>query len=659
MSETSTRTPSNSRTRVLLVDAANRPLGRALLRALTDRPEVELAQAPEQPDWDELLADADVVVCPLEGEHNAVELLKRACARGVATSIVAYADSPSSDAVVSAWRAGLLDLLGPADVERAAERVTVCVGVSRRRAQTHVAIAELERYRRFFESGPVIIFRWRAQHGWPVEAVSPNVVQLFGTSADDFLSGRAAYAASVHPEDLERVAREVATNSSAGMRTFDQEYRIVRPDGEVRWLYDHTVVVRDEFGAVTHYEGYVFDVTQLEQERRTRTQAERKLYQAQKLESLGLLAGGVAHDFNNLLTTILGECSMALDTLAPPSPVHAALTNVVAAARSAAGLTRQMLAYAGKASSSPQACDLWATIHELRPLMESSLPKGVKLELDLGAASRVVYADPTHMQQVVMNLVLNGAEACAERGGLVRIGLSGVVAVLHGDERECVQIEVTDDGCGMDAATLSRVFEPFFSTKLRGRGLGLSAVRGLVDSHGGELRLTSQPGRGTTARVLLPVSKASAPPRAPLPTPHRARGERVLVVDDEDAVARVAARCLQHFGYSTAIVNDGQSALDALANSAAPIQAVLLDRTMPGLSGDETLSALRARFPQVAVLVTSGFDESDSVLATRAARADGFLRKPYTPDELARAIRTALEAARPPSPTGGENARLN
>ncbi len=657
MSEASNRTPAGPPVRVRVVGAREHALGGALERALAAQPELELLPPPSHSGPRAWVADAQVVLCPLDGEPRAKELVARACELGLSTAVVGYAESPRGEDVLEAWRAGVLDVCGPSDTPRAVARVLEFARASRTRAATHVALAELERYRRFFESGPVIIFRWRAQAGWPVEAVSPNVVQLFGVSAEDFLSGRAAYAASVHPEDLARVAREVEGHAAAGARAFDQEYRIVRPDGEVRWLYDHTIVARDERGAVTHYEGYVFDVTALERERRTRTNAERKLLQAQKLESLGVLAGGVAHDFNNLLTTILGESGMALAELEVASPAHAALTNVIAAARNAAGLTRQMLAYAGRAASTPQPCDLRATIGEMTQLMESSVPKGVKLELQLGTQARVVYADPTHIQQIVMNLVLNGAEACAERGGHVRVALTGAPAQLHGAQRECVQIEVVDDGCGMDAATLSRVFEPFFSTKVRGRGLGLSAVRGLVDAHGGELRLTSEPGRGTTARVLLPASAVSVPPRAPLPAPHRARGERVLVVDDEDTVARVAARCLQHFGYSTAIVNNGQAALEALAGASAPIDAVLLDRTMPGLSGEETLSAVRAHFPQMVVVLTSGGDEGESALATRAARADAFLRKPYTPDELARTIRAALDAAQAPS--RGEGVKLN
>ncbi len=657
MSETSQRVASRPLPRVVVAGAGERALGLALVRALAAQPGLEIEQTSSALSSESWLTGAEVVLCPLEGPDGAVACVGRACQCGASTAIVAYAESPSVESVTAARRAGVIDVLLPSDAPHTVERVLDAAKAARTRTETFNALAELERYRNFFETGPVIIFRWRAQAGWPVESVSPNVSQLFGVSAEDFMTGRAAYAASVHPDDLERVAREVESNSAAGLRTFDQEYRIVRPDGDVRWLYDHTIVSRNEHGVVTHYDGYVFDVTQLERERRTRTHAERKLYQAQKLESLGLLAGGVAHDFNNLLTTIMGESGMALGALDPSSPAHAALSNVLVAARNAAGLTRQMLAYAGRASSSPQPCDLRSIIAELNQLMESSAPKGVKLELSLGSEPRVVYADPTHLQQIVMNLVLNGAEACAERGGKVRVSLSRIIATLHGSERECVQIEVVDNGCGMDAATLSRVFEPFFSTKLRGRGLGLSAVQGLVNTHGGELRLSSQPGRGTKARVLLPASKASAPPRAPLPAPTRARGERVLVVDDEDAVARVAARCLQHFGYSTAIVNNGQAALDALDAATAPIQAVLLDRTMPGLTGEETLKELRARFPNVAVVLTSGFDESESVLATRATRADGFLRKPYTPDELARAVRIALDGPR--APASDEAAKLN
>ena len=614
---------------------------------------VHVAQVRTPAELERVLRDGAVVaLCPLHGALSAAHAVQTACQVGSPCAVLAYGSDLEPSAWIAALRCGAVDVLRvPAESGDVVARVERACALARNAKLQRDATLELERYRRFFQAGPVIVFRWRAAPGWPVEDVSPNVIQLFGVSAEDFLSGAAPYSASVHPEDLERVAREVQAHASSGVQSFDQEYRIVRPDGEVRWLYDHTVITRDESGAATHFAGYVLDVTSLERERRTRTEAERLLLQAQKLESLGILAGGVAHDFNNLLTTMLGEATLALGSLAPDAPARTQIGNVLSAARSASALTRQMLAYAGRASATPTPCDLRAPVRDVLRLLESSLPKRVRLTVELGEPA-IVLADAGQIQQVVMNLVLNSAEACGEREGLIALRLGRVHAVLGGVERECVQIEVEDNGEGMSPATLARVFEPFFSTKFQGRGLGLSAVRGIVQAHGGELQLSSRQGVGTLARVQLPLSRETVAPKSPISSPAAARGERVLVVDDEPAVARVAARALQHFGYSTAIAASGREALALLERAQERVDCVLLDRTMPDLSGEETLVLLRERDPQLVVVLTSGYEEAQSLVAARRVSPNAFLRKPYAPDELARAVRAALDAARAPQGAG-------
>jgi PAS domain S-box-containing protein len=594
----------------------------------------------------EFEADTQIALCPLRGAFDANAALSLACSLGVGSAIVAYDESGDAAAAVDILRIGALDVLHPARLASLGSRLRDTLQLVQMRKAFGVARREIERNQRFFVEGPVIVFRWRAAPDWPVDYVSPNVVQLFGVSAEDFVSGRKPYASSVHPEDLERVAREVAAHSASGVSSFDQEYRIVRPDGEVRWLYDHTLVVRNTDGALTHFEGYVFDVTQLERERRTRALAERQLFDAQKLESLGMLAGGVAHDFNNLLTTILGEAGLVLASEPPGSATHAAVANIAAAARNASGLTRQMLAYAGRASGEATECDVRALVRDMTRLLESGLPKNVQLQLRLGPTPVTVLADPSQLQLVVLNLALNGAEACAERGGRVTLEVALERASLLGGLRnDSARIEVVDTGCGMDAATVARSTEPFFSTKFRGRGLGLSAVLGIVRAHGGELHFDSQPGKGTTARVRLPALSAPTQPPAPPPSPAAARGERVLVIDDEAMVASIAARCLQMFGYSTATAAGGREGLAILDAAKGSIDCVLLDRTMPDLSGEETLELLREKERDLVVVLTSGFDEGESLIAARRASPDAFLRKPYSPDELARTVRNALDAA--------------
>jgi PAS domain S-box-containing protein len=589
----------------------------------------------------------EAALCPLTGACSCGEALALACSLGSSTAIVAYDETSDAPAAVDALRLGALDVLHPSRLAEAGTRMRDTLQLVRTRAALGFARSELERHRRFFVGGPVIVFRWIAAANWPVEFVTPNVVDLFGVRAEDFMSGRTPYAASVHPEDLERVAREVAAHSQSGASSFEQEYRIVRPDGDVRWLYDHTLVVREASGAITHYEGYVLDVTQLESERRTRTRVERQLLEAQRLESLGALAGGLAHDFNNLLTTILGEAALVLESEPPNSALHAAISNIATAARTASGLTRQMLAYAGRAGSSPEICDVRALVREVAPLLESSLPKKVQLQLRLGDAPATVRADPSQIQQVVMNLVVSGAEACGESGGRVTLEVLRGEAALGGNaKRECVFLQISDNGSGTDEATLSRIIEPHVKARIRGRGLELAAVQGIVRAHGGELTLESAPGKGATARVMLPALATPVSPPAALPSPSTTLSERVLVVDDEPMVARIAARCLQQFGYSTATASGGREALAILNAAKGAIDCVLLDRSMPDLSGEETLEQMREKDRELVVVLTSGFDEAESLHSTRHAPPDAFLCKPYSPDELARAVRKALDAAK-------------
>ncbi len=652
---------SNDSTRVAIVVVGERASGFAaeLGRVLRADSHFEVRAAETRAELArEFESKVEAALCPLTGACNCGEAFALAGALGSSTAIVAYDDTGDARAAAEALRLGVLDVLHPSRLAEAGPRMRNTLQLVRTRAElaaTRAELAatrsELERHRHFFVDGPVIVFRWIAAANWPVEYATPNVVELFGVRAEDFMSGRTPYAASVHPEDLERVAREVAEHSQSGAASFEQEYRIVRPDGEVRWLYDHTLVVRDASGAITHYEGYVLDVTQLESERRARARVERQLLDAQRLESLGALAGGLAHDFNNLLTTILGEAALVLESEAPNSALHASISNIAAAARTASGLTRQMLAYAGRAGSSPESCDVRALVREVAALLESSLPKNVQLQLRLGDVPATVRADPSQIQQVAMNLVLGGAAACGERGGRVTLEVSRGEAALGGKEkRECVFLQVSDNGSYRNADAGDhggvRGAEPHVSETHRGGGLGMAAVQGIVRAHGGELTLESAPGKGATARVMLPALSTPVPPPSALPAPSTTVGERVLVVDDEPMVARIAARCLQQFGYSTATASGGREALAILDAAKGAIDCVLLDRTMPDLSGEETLERMRERRRDLVVVLTSGFDESESLHSTRHAPPDAFLCKPYSPSDLARAVRNALDAAK-------------
>jgi PAS domain S-box-containing protein len=378
-----------------------------------------------------------------------------------------------------------------------------------------------------------------------------------------------------------------------------------------------------------------------------------ELMHAQKLESLGLLAGGIAHDFNNLLTGILGNASMAANHPALAESVRSQLREIMRASERAAFLTRQMLAYAGKGRFVLKRIDMGELIRELSTLARSSIPKIVELNLNLARDLPPVEADPGQMQQLIMNVVINAAEAVGEtRGGSVeirtaprRLEAGEILDEFPGYQLSpglYVCVAVIDNGVGMPPETQARIFDPFFTTKFTGRGLGLSAVMGIVHGHGGAIRVSSAPGAGTTFEVLLPVADqplAGVPRHDAAP---RAAGQLVLVIDDEEIVRRVAAAVLERRGFRVLTAENGSEGVKAFAEHADEVSAVLLDLLMPEMGGEEALDRIAGIRPGVPVVLSSGFDESEAARRLGGRRVAGFLQKPYNVDRLLDAIWAVL-----------------
>jgi signal transduction histidine kinase/CheY-like chemotaxis protein len=377
---------------------------------------------------------------------------------------------------------------------------------------------------------------------------------------------------------------------------------------------------------------------------------ERKMLETQKLESLGVLAGGIAHDFNNLLTVIIGNATLALLDLDSQSQAGESVEQIQVAARRAADLTRQMLTYAGRGRVTTEPLNLNHMLREMSLLLRSSISKDVQLREYLSPQPLWFEGDATQIRQVLMNLIINASEALGSDGGSMSIATT----LLHADqayldqtyaaadlpEGVYVVLQVADTGCGMDKPTQARIFDPFFTTKFTGRGLGLAAVLGIVRGHGGTLHVQSEPGKGSVFTVLFPAlpddqltnrspAEAPAPPTAP-----RSHHGLVLVVDDEDDVAATAARMLSTLGFEVLLAADGIAGLELFREHAPRLQVVLLDLTMPRMSGEETLHAMRQVSGDVPIVLMSGYSEED--IASRFARNQpaGFLQKPFTHQEL-------------------------
>jgi PAS domain S-box-containing protein len=386
----------------------------------------------------------------------------------------------------------------------------------------------------------------------------------------------------------------------------------------------------------------------------------RRLYEQmlhlQKLRSLGVLAGGIAHDFNNILVGILGNSGLALGELPPGSPARRFIERVEQAAERAAELAGQMLAYSGKGQFMVDTFDLRRLVEETAGLLETSISKKAELRFVFAGDVPPVRGDATQIRQVVMNLVTNASDALGDAAGTISVEIGVVEAdgvdlapTWTADELPAgryVYLAVADTGCGMDADTRAKVFDPFFTTKSTGRGLGMAAVLGIVRGHRGAIKVASDPGHGSTFTVLLPVSDEPAQdrPAAARAAVQPGRG-KILVVDDEDLVRDVAEATLTRSGFEVLIAGDGLRALAIVRRQGHELAAVVLDLTMPHMNGEETFHELRRLFPDLPVILTSGYNEPDATGRFAAPGPAGFLKKPYRPDDLLRVVTEVLESA--------------
>ncbi|MFA6148232.1 MAG: response regulator [bacterium] len=378
---------------------------------------------------------------------------------------------------------------------------------------------------------------------------------------------------------------------------------------------------------------------------------EEKVRQAQKLESLGVLAGGIAHDFNNILMAVLGHAELALEETSPMSAARGSLAEITTAARRAADLCRQMLAYAGKASFALERMMLRDLVEEMAHLLKTAISKKVILNLNLEGGIPPILADPSQIRQIVMNLIINASEAIGDRSGVITVSVGATRCdeeYLSGTEMSdnlapglYVHLIVTDTGIGMDTGTRSRIFEPFFSTKFTGRGLGLAAVLGIVRAHKGGLKVYSEPGKGTTFKILFPaLTEGEDAPRSPEFSPladWRGKGT-ILLVDDEESLVALGARMLEHLGFTVLTATDGLDAVELYRARGKEIDLVLMDLTMPHMDGAEAFGELRRLNPDVRVVLASGYSHEDVASRFAGKSLDGVLQKPYTLLKLREAL---------------------
>lgn len=514
------------------------------------------------------------------------------------------------------------------------------------------------RYRELFENANDILYT----HDLSGKLTSANrtAVEISGYAREEVLGRNVLDLLA--PECRAEAARMMQEKLKGADATSRYESVLVRKDG-ARVPVEVSTRLILENGAPVGIQGSARDIAERKRAEEERMRLEAQIQHTQKLESLGVLAGGIAHDFNNLLVGILGNAGLALTRIEEDAPARAFVKKIEATAQRAAELTNQMLAYAGKGTFVVRPVHLPTLAREMSELLAASIAKTAMLRYDFEPDLPLIRGDIAQLHQVVMNLVTNASDAIGDRPGTITIRAYTASldeerlakTYLHDNIKpgQFVCLEVLDTGCGVDQETMSRIFDPFFSTKFAGRGLGLAAVLGIVRGHNGAISLESEPGKGTSFKVFFPAvprtitAEDASVASTPAEEMRSWRGTGlVLIVDDEKQVRDVAKAILEHRGFRTLLATDGREALNLFVEHRHELALVLLDLTMPELDGKDVLEQIRRMRPDVPVILSSGYTKQDAIEPGSEHRSVAFIQKPYLPEDLVRTVRDALVARR-------------
>ncbi len=462
--------------------------------------------------------------------------------------------------------------------------------------------------------------------------------RMLGRSLEELR--QTTWAALTHPDDLQSDEAQFNRLLSGEIERYALEKRFLRPDGSIVETRISVGCERGADGAVEHVVCFLEDITE-------RSRIERELFQAQKMEAIGQLAGGVAHDFNNMLTGILGNAEMLSSQLVDRPDLQELATRIALSCDHSATLVQQLLSFARKGQTIKTDVNLHDVISDVANILKSTLDRRIAIRLDLHATHCLVSGDTTRLENALLNLGLNARDALPN-GGEIRFETSNVAGsdTSSGMDGEAIQIRVADNGEGMNAETRRHLFEPFFTTKApgKGTGLGLASVYGTIKSHSGTIRIDSALGRGTTVDIRLPVVPGAAGPPRPLPdlSKQPRQAARILLVDDEDAVRDVAQRILEHLGHQVVAARNGVEAVRYYKDHYDDIDMVILDMVMPRMSGKETFIALRQIHPGVRVLLSSGFSAEGEAQEILELGVRAFIQKPFRIADIAQRVSEVL-----------------
>lgn len=465
--------------------------------------------------------------------------------------------------------------------------------------------------------------------------ISPTYASVWGRSCQSLYDDPAGWLEAVHPDDRQRVASKVSDWRNGG--EYDEEYRILRPDGALRWIRDRAFLVRNEAGGLARIVGVAEDVTD-------NRKLQDQLRQAQKMEAIGQLAGGIAHDFNNILTAISGNTTLAMDDLSKDHPASVCVDEIKKATVRATDLVRRILTFSRQQTPERRFVTLPPIVLEAIQLLRATFPAMIEIRTDLQGGDLTILADPTQVHQIIMNLGTNALHAMREKGVLeFRLSVAEVDAELarsSPDLREgrFLRLSVSDSGCGMNRATLDRIFEPFFTTKPQGEGtgLGLSVVHGIMKSHDGAITVYSEPGKGTAFQLYFPVVQATGV-EAPVfahDVP-RGQGQHILYVDDEEPLVFLATRMLERLGYTVSGFSRPEAALEAFRGAPDRFDLVITDLSMPGLPGPELARRMLQIRADIPVVMATGYVRPGDHEKALSLGVRDLVLKPNTVEEMA------------------------
>ena len=594
--------------------------------------------------WDCVLSDFSLPTC------NGLDVLRTVREQDPDVPFLFVSGSIGEEVAVAAMRAGAHDYILKDNLKRLEPAVAreLKDAVERRaHRETTKTLRQVEaKLRRVFESRMIGMVFWR-KDGTVLEA-NEEFLRLTGYTSRDLREGRINWRAMVPAAYVDLHVSPHRDTDATGTTT-PAEIEIRTRQGTPRQVLVASVTLD---AAAMEGASFVLDMTETSADREARRALEDQLRQAQKMELVARLAGGVAHDFNNLLAVVILSADLAREEVPPKA--HALLDDITQAAVDGSALTRQLLALGRRQALVPNRVNVNDLVRGQESLMRRLGGERVSVTLDLAEDLGVVSVDSTQLEQVLLNLCVNARDAMPDGGQLTvqtaKVDLTESVYAIHGviPPGAYAMITVADTGVGMDRATLARIFEPFFSTKGlgKGTGLGLAVVHGIVSQSQGHVAVFSEPGVGTTFRVYLPRARGEATPTAvaPVSVAPRARGsELILIAEDEATLRRAAARALQRSGYTVLAAADGAEALALAARHKGRIHLLVSDVVMPGLSGPELYEQLRRDRPDLRVLFTSAYLPEHVSRQSNVALEGRFLLKPFTMGDLARKVRDVMD----------------